>query len=190
MARDSESFRAEIRNLKAELGTVKRENRTRAEIMLDFEERYSAPADIEGSANRVAGLVYRDKNMGEFNRFVDNMPKMPGWHSKNDPNGPPIGFWEAVACVKDQGAKMLDSLYIVPPYTAAMVEDRHHLLMFLYNEAGKLVRPADDPIGKAARRTLKQMAERVAFAPSFSHLIGMSQETEVQPAEAERKGFG
>jgi hypothetical protein len=62
--------------------------------------------------------------------------------------------------------------------------------MWVHNRAGMLVRPADDVIGQVARDELYRMVVGIIFGPSAWHLSGTSQETEIQPVEAERKGFG
>lgn len=84
---------------------------------------------------------------------------------------------------------MLLGAILVGPYNTVMVRDRQRLEMWIYNRAGMLVRPHGDPIGESVRAGLHQVLLRVAL-PSVPYVFGSSQETEVQPVEAERKGFG
>jgi len=155
----------------------------------DFEERYQGPADIEGVGGRPGVIILRDKNMGEVKRIVDDLPNIPGLlRDPSDPNSPPLGFRLARDYVRNEVAKMVDSISVVGPYNAVRVRDLHRLKMWIRNRAGKLLRP--DVIGEATRSALLGIIEDVAFAPSVPHLFGISQETEVQPVEAERKGFG
>ena len=175
---DKESPTARIRRLE-------RENRTLKELVQDFDERYQGPADIEGVAGRPGVIILRDKNMGEVKKIIDDLPNVPGLRT---PDGTPLGFFRAVAYVRGEVAKMIDAVIVVGSYNTALVRDRHRLKMWIYNRAGKLVRP--DFIGESMRADLYSIVESVAFAPSVPHLFGISQETEVQPVEAERKGFG
>lgn len=181
MPSDRETPTAKIRRLE-------RENRVFREREQDFEERYQGPADIEGVGGRPGVIILRDKNMGEIKRIVDDLPNIPGLRPDSDPTGPPLGFRVAEAYVKNEVAKMVDSVIVVGSYNTVLVRDRHRLRMWIRNRSGKLLRP--DIIGEQTRAALLGIIEDVAFAPSVPHLFGMSQETEVQPVEAERKGFG
>jgi hypothetical protein len=181
------SLRAQNADLRAENKQLRRENRNRAERDLQFEERYGGPADIEGIGGRPGVIILRDKNMGEVKRIIDDLPNVPASRPDDDPDGPPLGFYRARAYVQNEVSKMVDSLVVVGPYNTALVRDLHRLRMWIYNRAGALLRP--DIIGESTRFALLGLIEDVAFAPSVPHLFGISQETEVQPVEAERKGF-
>jgi hypothetical protein len=172
----------------AKIRRLERENRTWRERERDQEERRQGPADIEGIGNHPAVIILRDKNMGEVKRVVDGFVNVPGLRPEGHPEMPPLGFRRACHFVQNEGAKMVDSLNVVGPYSPLVVRDRHRLKMWIRNRAGKLIRP--DAIGEATRAALLGIIEDVAFAPSVPHLFGISQETEVQPVEAERKGFG
>ena len=182
MARDRETLGAKVRRLE-------RENRVWREREQDWEERSRGPADIEGYGNRVAVTIYLHKNLGEAKRIIDDVPNIPGLRPEGDPTGPPIGFRSAVNYVRGEGTKMLLGAILVGPYNTVMVRDRQRLEMWIYNRAGMLVRPHGDPIGESVRAGLHQVLLRVAL-PSVPYVFGSSQETEVQPVEAERKGFG
>lgn len=181
MASRRESPAARIRRLE-------RENRIFREREQDFEERYQGPADIEGLGGRPGVLILRDKNMGEVKRIIDDLPNVPRLRPKADPDGPPLGFRRARSYVRNEVAKMVDSVIVIGSYTPVLVRDRHRLKMWIRNRSGLLLRP--DVIGQETRSALLGIIEDVAFAPSVPHLFGMSQETEIQPVEAERKGFG
>ena len=181
VARDLEPLSAKVKRLE-------RENRVFREREQDFEERYQGPADVEGIGGRPGVIILRDKNMGEVKRVIDDLPNIPGLRPAGDPGGPPLGFRRARAYVRNEVAKMVDSVIVVGSYNTALVRDRHRLGMWIRNRAGMLLRP--DVIGEETRSALQGIIEAVAFAPSVPHLFGTSQETEVQPVEAERKGFG
>lgn len=185
-----ESDRAKIRRLERDLRVYEERER-------DFEERYQGPADIEGIGGRPGVIILRDKNMGEVRRVVDDLPNIPGLrscctdHHARGPHDlalPPLGFRRAVGYVRSEVAKMVDSVIVIGSYNAVLVRDRHRLRMWINNRAGMLLRP--DVIGEEVRASLIALVEQVAFAPSVPHLFGMSQETEIQPVEAERKGYG
>jgi hypothetical protein len=179
--RERESDRAKIKRLE-------RENRVFREREQDFEERYQGPADIEGVGGHPAVIILRDKNMGEVKRIIDDLPNIPGLRPGNDPTAEPLGFRRACGYVRSEVAKYVDSVIVIGSHNTALVRDRHRLKMWIRNRAGKLLRP--DIIGEQTRADLQSIIEDVAFAPSVSHLFGLSQETEVQQVEAERKGFG
>ena len=181
MARDPEPLTAKVKRLE-------RENRVFREREQDFEERYQGPADIEGVGGRPGVIILRDKNMGEVKRIVDDLPNIPGLRPASNPAGPPLGFRRARSYVQNEVAKMVDSVIVIGSYNSVQVRDRHRLKMWIRNRSGMLLRP--DIIGEQTRAALLGIIEDVAFAPSVPHLFGMSQETEVQPVEAERKGFG
>ena len=174
-------------SLTARVKRLERENRIFREREQDFEERYQGPADVEGIGGRPGVIILRDKNMGEVKRVVDDLPNIPGLRPKDDPSGPPLGFRLGVDYARNELTKMVDSILLVGPYNTALVRDLHRLKMFARNRAGKMLRP--DFIGQATRSAYLGMVED-AYARSVPHLFGMSQETEVQPVEAERKGFG
>jgi hypothetical protein len=182
------ALRAQNAALRAENKQLKRENRTWAEREQDFEERYGGPADIEGIGGRPGVIILRDKNMGQVKRVIDGLPNMPGLRPRGNPNGPPLGFRRAVSYVQNEVSKMVDSVIVVGSHNTALVRDRHRLRMFIHNRAGKLLRP--DVIGEQTRAALLGIIEDVAFSPSVPFLFGMSQETEILPVEAEKKGFG
>jgi hypothetical protein len=167
---------------------LERENRVFREREQDFEERYQGPADIEGIGGRPGIIILRDKNMGEVKRVVDDLPNIPGLRPPSDPTAPPLGFRRAKSYVQNELAKMVDSVIVVGSYNTVLVRDRHRLKMWIRNRAGMLLRP--DIIGEQTRSALLGIVEDVAFAPSVPHLFATSQETEIQPVEAERKGFG
>jgi hypothetical protein len=183
---------AQVREtLTAKVKRLERENRVFREREQDFEERYQGPADIEGIGGRPSVLVYRDKNMGEFKKVLYGFPDVPALHSDpNDPTSKPIGYLAGVRYVRTEGIKMLFGLMIVPSHNTVLVRARHRVMMFVANRAGRLIRPRDDVIGQAVRAEAFAMAVREFFGPSVPYLAGISQETEVQPGEAERKGFG
>jgi hypothetical protein len=167
---------------------LERENRILKERERDFEERWQAPADIEGVGNKVGLLIYRHKNMGEVEGFVWDLVNVPSLRPEGHPEVPPLGFRWGKYYVRTQVPKMVDSMVLVASYNTALVRDRHRIKMFIRNRAGKLIRP--DVVGDATRADLIALIEDVAFAPSVPHLFANAQETEVQPVEAERKGFG
>ena len=175
---------------KARIRRLEREVRVWREREQDFEERYQGPADIEGIGGRPSVIILRDKNLGEVKRIIDDFPSVPGLRPDGNPAGPQLGFRRACAYVQGEGLKMILSLVTVGPYNTAQVRDLHRLQMWVHNRAGMLVRPADDVIGQVARDELYRMVVGVIFGPSAWHLSGTSQETEIQPVEAERKGFG
>jgi hypothetical protein len=181
MGKAAESLTAKVRRLE-------RENRVFREREQDFEERYQGPADVEGVGGRPGVIILRDKNMGEVKRIIDDLPNVPGLLTGPEDHRRPIGFRVARSYVQNEVAKMVDSIIVVGAHNTALVRDRHRLKMWIRNRAGKLLRP--DIIGEATRSALLGIVEDVAFAPSVPHLFGISQETEVQPVEAERKGFG
>jgi hypothetical protein len=174
--------------LTAKVKRLERENRVFREREQDFEERYQGPADIEGIGGRPGVIILRDKNMGEVKKIIDDLPNIPGLRPDGDPTAPPLGFRRAKAYVRNEAAKMIDSIIVIGAYNTVLVRDRHRLRMWIRNRAGMLLRP--DVIGEETRFALLGLVEDVAFAPSVPHLFGLSQETEVQPVEAERKGFG
>jgi hypothetical protein len=174
----------------AKIKRLEREVRVWREREQDFEERYQGPADVEGIGGRPAVIILRDKNMGEVKRIIDDLPNIPGLRPEGNPNGPPLGFRRAKAYVQGEVAKMILSLVTVGPYNTGRVRDFQRLDMWVYNRAGMLIRPQDDVIGQVQRDALYGLVVRLVFAPSAWHLSGTSQETEVQPVEAERKGFG
>jgi len=181
MARDREPLKVKAKRLE-------RENRVFRERERDFEERYQGPADVEGVGGRPGVIILRDKNMGEILKLVNDLPNVPGLRPEGHPEAPPLGFRLARAYVRNEVAKMVDAIIVVGSYNTVLVRDRHRLKMWIRNRAGKLLRP--DVIGEATRSALLGVIEDVAFAPSVPHLFGISQETEVQPVEAELKGFG
>lgn len=183
MARDREPLNAKVKRLE-------RENRVFREREQDFEERYQGPADVEGVGGRPAVIILRDKNMGEVKKVIDDLPNIPGLRPDGHPEAPPLGFRRAKAYCQNEVAKMIFALVTVGPVNTARVKDFQRLDMFIHNRAGKLIRPRGDVIGEATRDALHGLVVRIVFAPSAWHLSATSQETEVQPVEAERKGFG
>ena len=184
MPREQESLSQKVKRLE-------RENRVFREREQDFEERYQGPADIEGVGGRPGVIILRDKNMGEVKRIVDDLPNIPGLRAKGPdgvPVGPQLGFRRARSYVQNEVSKMVDSVIVIGSYNAVQVRDRHRLKMWIRNRSGMLLRP--DIIGEQARAALLGIIEDVAFSPSVPHLFSMSNETEVVPIEAERKGFG
>jgi hypothetical protein len=178
VVRDRESDKVKIKRLE-------REVRVFREREQHFEEHYQGPADVEGVGGHPAVIILRDKNMGEVKKIIDDLPNIPGLRSSS---GEVLGFRRAVGYVQNEVTKMVDSLIVVGSYNTALVRDRHRLGMWIRNRAGMLLRP--DVIGESARSALHGLVEDVAFRPSVPHLFGISQETEVQPIEAERRGFG
>ncbi len=166
---------------------LERENRIFRAREQNREEREQGPADAEGIGGRPAVLVIRDKNYPELKRLVDRLPSVPEIPSKSDPNGEPMGFRLAVYYAQTEVGKMVDSVIVSPPVTARMVQDRHRLRMFLHNRAGKMLR--GDAVGQATRAAFLDIVERVAYAPSIHLVFDRSNETEVIPTEAPRKGF-
>lgn len=188
-----ETDKQKIHRLRTELAQVQRENRVWREREQDWEERYQGPADIEGVGGRPGVIILRDKNMGEVKRLIDGIPGFPFIRPELSPgvpdmSQPPLGFMRARAMVRNEVAKMVDAIIVVGSYNAVLVQDRHRLKMWIRNRAGRLLR--NDVIGETTRYDLLGLIEDVAFAPSVPHLFGISQETEVQPVEAERKGYG
>ena len=177
-------LKAENLKLRAEIQVIKRANRVLTEREQDFEERYQGPADVEGVGGRPGVIILRDKNMGEVQRVINDLPNIPRLKTSHGR----LGFRRARYYVRNEVAKMVDAVMVVGSYNTVLVRDRHRLRMWIRNRAGKLLRP--DIIGEETRSALLGIVESVAFAPSVPHLFGMSQETEVQPVEAERKGFG
>ncbi len=166
---------------------LERETRMSRERDQNREEREQGPADAEGVGGHPSVLVLRDKNFDELKRMVDRLPSIPALRPKGDPNGKPLGFRRAVYYVQTEVAKMVDAVMVSPTVTRQMVRDRHRLRMFLHNRAGKMLRP--DRIGRSQRAAFLDIVERVAYAPSVHIVFDRSNETEVIPTEAPRRGF-
>lgn len=189
------AYRQTLKRLGERNRVIERENRVLKELQQDVDERHQAPADIEGVGNKVAVIILRDKNMGEVKRVIDDFANMASARPEGHPELPPIGYRNAVNYVRTDGAKMIFAVEVIGPYSVNLVRARHAVEMFIHNRAGLLVLPRYLPppwgvIGEQQRAALHGLVVRELFRPSVPYVFGLSQETEVQPVEAERKGFG
>lgn len=190
MARKIAPAAIQLRALRAESANKDRTIRLLLHREQAREEREQAPADIEGMGGRTSTLVYRDKNMTEFKRVVDDFPNVPFLPSDpDDPDSEPLGFRAGVNHVRTEGLKMLYSLMILPSSSPVLVQGRHRVVMFFYDRAGKMILPHEYRDGQITRADGYGMAVREFFAPSVPYLAGISQETEYQPATVARRDF-
>lgn len=177
-----------LSELRRELQTLRRENRILKARDQEFEERYQGPFDAEGVGGRPAVVILRDKNFAWVELLIDSLPSIPHWRPRSDPEGPELGFWYAVEFAQVQIGKAIDALWIAEPHHPLQVRD-YHRAKGLLNEpfVYHLLRP--DFVGFRRRLVLKRTIENLAFAPSARQVFSQSNETEVEPIQAERRGF-
>ena len=155
----------------------------------EWDERYSGPADIEGVGGHPAVITYRDKNFAQVCRLIDGLPHVVFWGpTPENPTAPIIGYEGAVAFARVHVAAAIDAVWVAGPQHAIQVRDYHRVKSNLTPPfVDRYIR--SDRVGFYSRVELKQQVESLAFAPSVRLVFDVSQETEVQPVEAERQGY-
>lgn len=175
--------------IRAENADLVRQNRILKARFQEWDERYEGPIDAEGVGGRPAVVILRDKNLSQVFQLIDTLPSMPWWTAPDNPDGPRLGFWGSVAFIETDLAKAVDAMFLAEPHHPNQVRDYHRAKMWLTRPFSfHLLRT--DYVGFRERTELKSLIESLGYARSVQVAFATSQETDVQPTEAERKRFG
>lgn len=159
----------------------------------EWEETYSGPSDAEGVALRPALSVLQHKNFTAFTRLVDVLPRVPNWRPRGAdgsdiPGSKPLGFHGAVEFARVHVAAAIDAIWFSSPRSPAQVQNYHRAKGWLTPPfVYWLIRP--DYQGFEERVDLKACVEAIGLAESMREAFFQSQETVVDPIEAEKRGF-
>lgn len=166
---------------------LEREVRIRRLREQEFSERYEGSFDAEGIGGRTAVVIERDKNWPQVVFLIDELKFLPLLRlNPDDPNSPRLGYRGAVEFAKVQLGAAIEALWVAEPHHELSVKNYHRVMAWLTEPlVGHLLR--DDAVGDDERERLKEALRTLALAPSFRYTFAVSQETEVEPVQAERR---
>lgn len=181
MARDTDLMALPKSELVRRVEAFQRQERERAESGQE-------PSDIEGIANHVANLIFREKNFPYAMARIEELRTAPFWTHPADPEHELMGFDGAVEYAQTFVAFAITSARL-SEFTHPLQVQAMHDLETLWNEpyVEFLVRP--DWQGHRARARLKRAVKVLVFDPAVPTIYSTSQETEVNPTESPRQSW-
>ncbi len=172
---------------------LERENRALKAAERDRTEMYASAPDIEGVGNRHALVVLRDKNAPLLFRLIDSIPYLP-YIVKVDGEGVPLhgaeppGFWGAVQFCQTDLDTHVSTLWFQYLYDPNQVQDYHRVKQMLEEPyVFSLIPPTWE--GFRARLALKKAVIQLGYSGAVRHAFDVSQETDVEPIQAQRRGY-